>query len=151
LSLVKSEPPFFIETLCLNSYRRGARFSYTGYFRELPTHDNPNPEFIHLQDHGVLAIQHHIHKSIRALDHAGMAAIATGKHSEFASYISKTQNTICGRHPIGVIMAAAELLFGENKGSNLGKFRFLYYAQSEALQDPRGNSVSYVSGFMEMP
>jgi len=129
----------------------GARFSYTGYFRELPTHDNPNPEFIHLKEHGAQAIQHPLHKSIRALDHEGMAAIATGKHSEFVSYLSKTKNTICGRHPIGVMMAAAELMFGENKGSNLGRFRYLYYAQSEALEDVNGSSVSYVSGFMEMP
>ncbi|RPA92569.1 UPF0103-domain-containing protein [Choiromyces venosus 120613-1] len=129
----------------------GPRFSYTGYFPELPSHDNPNAELVFLNETGHQVIKHPLYKSIRALDHQGMSAISTGKHSEFAAYLEKTRNTVCGRHPIGVIMAAAELMFGENKGSSFGRFRYLNYAQSEELNDINGSSVSYVSGFMEMP
>lgn len=77
-----------------------------------------------------------------------MAAIRTGRHGEFATYLAATKNTICGRHPIGLLMAGVEAALSGVPKSEEGKFRFIRYAQSEALNDPRGSSVSYVSGFM---
>ncbi|KAF9167147.1 hypothetical protein DFQ26_005620 [Actinomortierella ambigua] len=51
-----------------------------------------------------------IFSSIESLDHEGMTQIESGSHSAFAEYLHRTKNTICGRHPIGVLMAAIEAL-----------------------------------------
>ena len=45
-----------------------------------------------------------IYKSIEALDRAGMEAIETGDPAAFHQYLAKTQNTICGRHPICILL-----------------------------------------------
>lgn len=49
-----------------------------------------------------------IHDSIRRLDKMGMDAVEEGSHQGFLDYLKETHNTICGRHPIGVVMAAIE-------------------------------------------
>lgn len=56
-------------------------------------------------------IQNHepaIHESISAFDMATMAAITTGVTNNFLDTIEQTGNTVCGRHPIGVMMAAID-------------------------------------------
>ncbi|KAI8925545.1 MEMO1 family, partial [Entophlyctis helioformis] len=49
-----------------------------------------------------------IHASIEKLDREGMSAIQTRQPSVFESYLQRTQNTICGRHPIGVLLNAVD-------------------------------------------
>ena len=74
---------------------------------------------------------------------------ATGAdaHDTFASYIAKTKNTICGRHPIGVLLGAlAEL---ENTNGTKGTIiKWVRYAQSSQCVNMRDSSVSYASAYV---
>lgn len=45
-----------------------------------------------------------IHESIDKLDHMGMDIIETISPGDFTSYLKKYGNTICGRHPIAVLL-----------------------------------------------
>lgn len=126
----------------------GTRFSYTYYLpqaaiqersskgksldRRDPKPDNPP-----------------IYDSINELDKQAMDAIETGKHEAFLQNLSETENTICGRHPIGVVMAAIEVLESEGKasGNANGKFKFVKYARSSEVEDIRDSSVSYASAY----
>jgi hypothetical protein len=113
-----------------------------------------------------------IHTSIRALDGEAIAHLTypaslpqpvaskrgpretTGLSSKrsakdaqqaFTSYLRSTSNTICGRHPIGVLLGAlAEL---ESKGQK-SELRFTRYEQSSKCLSPRDSSVSYASAFV---
>jgi len=88
-----------------------------------------------------------IYESIEYLDTMTMNAIKTGKHEVFLNNLRKTGNTVCGRHPIGVVMAALEILNAENKFSEKGngRFEFLRYERSSMVEKINGSSVSYVS------
>lgn len=81
-----------------------------------------------------------IWRSIEHMDHHGMAIIEKGSHKDFAEYLAETRNTICGRHPIGVILAALENCEVQ------GQFRFLDYRQSNKVVKLSDGSVSYASG-----
>ncbi|KAI9038532.1 protein MEMO1 [Aspergillus affinis] len=87
-----------------------------------------------------------IHESISAFDIATMAAITTGSAATFLDTIQTTGNTVCGRHPIGVIMAAIEHIERPNEGKT-GKFHFVRYERSSDVVDVNDSSVSYVSAF----
>jgi AmmeMemoRadiSam system protein B len=91
-----------------------------------------------------------IHESIAAVDLACMTAVHEGNHDGFADLIRKTGNTVCGRHPIGVMMAAVESLnqkSGEDGEGRKGVFRFVRYERSSDVVSVRDSSVSYVSAF----
>ena len=77
-----------------------------------------------------------------------MEAIEQGSHEEFLKVLKETGNTVCGRHPIGIVMAALEVLReqgGVEEGK--GKFRFVRYERSSEVMNLRDSSVSYCSGF----
>jgi predicted class III extradiol MEMO1 family dioxygenase len=57
--------------------------------------------------------------------------------------LKETGNTVCGRHPIGVFMAAVEEAEGLTKGK--GRFKFLRYERSSLVEDVKDSSVSYCS------
>lgn len=42
---------------------------------------------------------------IQALDLGGIETISNHEHEAFYRYCEETKNTICGRHPIGVLLA----------------------------------------------
>lgn len=86
-----------------------------------------------------------IHESISAVDLATMTAITTGSAKTFLDVIERTSNTVCGRHPIGVIMAAIEFLTAERPAGEQGRFHFLRYERSSDALDVVDSSVSYVS------
>lgn len=88
-----------------------------------------------------------IHESISAFDIATMAAITTGSTETFLNTLRSTDNTVCGRHPIGVIMAALEAVTGNQSADRQGKFRFLRYERSQDVEDVSESSVSYVSAY----
>lgn len=125
--------------------RRGSRFNYTHYFTSLPSPENP------LESGKSQALTNRtrvtspeIWESIEALDRQGMKCVESGEHEVFSSYLKRTRNTICGRHPIGVMMAAfenQELLPGK------GKFRFIRYEQSSKVRQASDSSVGYASAF----
>ena len=95
----------------------GARFSFT-----LPV-DNKVP----------------LHQTIEALDRRGAALIENQDLDGFAAYLAETRNTICGRHPISVFLAALKASRAE------ANIRLLRYAQSSQCTSLRDSSVSYAS------
>lgn len=89
-----------------------------------------------------------------------MRAVESGSHDAFLANLRETGNTVCGRHPIGVVMAALEVLSsgegaaGKDRGEELGegrvakgRFKFVRYEQSSECVSVRDSSVSYASAF----
>ncbi|KAJ2864448.1 hypothetical protein GGH94_002900 [Coemansia aciculifera] len=94
-----------------------------------------------------------IWKSIERLDYDGMRAITRLDHVEFKQYLDQTENTICGRHPIGVLLGAVSHLFPEHPGNadNGPQLRFVKYAQSSKVQEASDSSVTVTSPTSEKP
>lgn len=97
----------------------GKRFSYTPY----------EPE------HGP------IHKSIEKMDKEGMRLIAAGDPVAFVTYLKRTKNTICGRHPIAIFMWALHYSKAEHKRQF--SVEPTHYEQSSHCVDQNDSSVSY--------
>ncbi|KAL9017455.1 MAG: hypothetical protein Q9185_005217 [Variospora sp. 1 TL-2023] len=121
----------------------GLRFDYTYY---LPSSSSSS---------GIsLSAKHHkrhppptdppIHASIARVDRMCMDAVESGRHDAFLDVLRQTGNTVCGRHPIGVVMAAMETLGGEEEE---GRFRFVRYERSGEVEGVGESSVSYASAF----
>lgn len=91
-----------------------------------------------------------IYQSIERLDKLGMKAIKDLKLDSFTSYLKIYGNTICGRHPIAVLLAAVEHLH-EESDSNKSKFmiKFLNYLQSSKCHHMYDSSVSYVAASLK--
>ena len=131
----------------------GSRFGYTAYA--------PGGDAGRIQSLGRRAPRPSdppIHESIRQLDQLAMDAVASGDHAAFVDNLRHTKNTVCGRHPIGVVMAALEVLAreqgeggggGDGGGSGSGKyrFRFVQYQRSSLVEDVGASSVSYASAY----
>jgi MEMO1 family protein len=124
-------------------------FDYTYY---LPASPSADAAGYSLQSKDESPKNPPIHESIKRLDMMAMAAIKGGKLEDFLANLKMTRNTVCGRHPIALIMAALELLRSENKlqGEN-GLFKLLEYQQSSRVTDIRDSSVSYVSAVAVVP
>lgn len=91
---------------------------------------------------------HPIHESIKELDDRAMAAVESGDHVAFVRLLERTKNTVCGRHPIGVVMAALEVLRDDGVlGDGKGRFKFTQYQRSNLVQDPGDTSVSYCAAY----
>lgn len=84
-----------------------------------------------------------IFESIEAVDRDGMALIEKKDLAGFHAYLSRTRNTICGRNPICLILAA--IAHAEAKGQISSKVKFLHYAQSGQVTSSSDSSVSYAS------
>ena len=82
----------------------------------------------------------HIWKSIEALDQQGMALIEQQNGKTFYDYCEQTGNTICGRHPIGVLLGA--LAANTNIPTQT---KFVQYSQSEKVMSVQQCSVSYAA------
>ena len=83
-----------------------------------------------------------IHQSVEALDRQGMALIEAQDAAGFASYLNRHGNTICGRHPIAVLLHALQACTERQIGHQL---KFVRYAQSSRCRRPHESSVSYAS------
>ncbi|KAM0258130.1 hypothetical protein ACHAPA_011393 [Fusarium lateritium] len=88
-----------------------------------------------------------IHETIRVIDEAAMDAVKSGVHDNFLATLQQTRNTVCGRHPIGVMMAALELLRNRPEYKDKGRFSIMKYDRSNLVEEPGDMSVSYVSAF----
>ncbi|KAL7410894.1 MEMO1 family [Mrakia frigida] len=140
----------------------GSRFSYTYYSPPAPSSTpvslssavQPSPE-------------KPIHISIELLDREAMEILQSGGSSEgkewedvhgrFESYLKRTKNTICGRHPIGVLLGALTHLKPTSPSSTdassspstpSGEISFVHYEQSSPCIKVRDSSVSYASAFV---
>lgn len=77
-----------------------------------------------------------------------VGAVESGRHDEFLRVLEETGNTVCGRHPIGVVMAAMETLAVEEEAASAGhRFKFVRYERSSDVSRVKDSSVSYASGF----
>ena len=124
----------------------GSRFSYT-YYLPASTTDPSQGMSLKSKDRPK---DPPIHESIARVDELAMKAIERGQHAGFLATLRDTGNTVCGRHPIGVIMAAIESLkSGETSGvdPDQGKFHFIRYERSGNVVEGRDSSVSYASAF----
>ncbi|KAK6527127.1 hypothetical protein TWF281_010320 [Arthrobotrys megalospora] len=128
----------------------GSRFSYQYYIPSASTSATSGTNLSRSSKPPANAQE--IWKSIEQLDKAAIDAIETGSHDAFARYLRETKNTVCGRHPIGVIMAALEEVVKrrEQKGEDVtgkGNFKFVRYEQSSRCRRVEDSSVSYASAF----
>lgn len=122
----------------------GTRFSYTKYV--------PGPE--RLEELRSLSRRNSpgageppIHEGIRVLDQLAMDAVAGGVHDDFVANLALTGNTVCGRHPIGVMMAAIEAVVGGTPTEDRGKLKFVRYERSSLVESVSDSSVSYASAY----
>lgn len=79
-----------------------------------------------------------------------VAACEQGGLDGWLEVLRETGNTVCGRHPIGVVLAAIEKLEGQGDvdvDEGKGRFRFVRYERSSEVVSLRDSSVSYCSGF----
>lgn len=83
-----------------------------------------------------------------------MGAVESGRRKDFLEVLEETGNTVCGRHPIGVFMAAVEALEAQQdkQGENYGlagrrRMRFVRYERSGEVTSVKESSVSYASAF----
>lgn len=135
---------------------RGTRFRYTFYYPEpLPS----NLAGVRLKGYGAQPydlLQRPIHSSISELDHEAMDTLAISpkpevgapaaqSHAKFSEYLDRTGNTICGRHPIGVLLGALSEL--ERSGKQ-AKIEWVRYEQSSQCHSIRDSSVSYASAYV---
>ncbi|KAL8682620.1 MAG: hypothetical protein Q9186_001307 [Xanthomendoza sp. 1 TL-2023] len=137
----------------------GLRFNYTFYIPSLSPSSSPLLPTNTTTIHGISLTKSqktppknpYIYESIAHIDHACMNAISTGSHEAFLKVLRETGNTVCGRHPIGVVMAGLEVLRGRNElGEEGGKFRFVRYERSSDAKNVGDSSVSYASAFAVM-
>ena len=130
---------------------RGTRFSYTFYYPQPP----PNATgAIRLSRGGPSpSASHPIHQSISVLDHEAIELLtlppskASRAHHDFAKYLTRTKNTICGRHPIGVLLGVLTELEKE-EGRSVG-IKWVRYEQSSKCLDIKDSSVSYASAYVK--
>lgn len=121
----------------------GTRFSYTKYV--------PGPDKLDqlrsLSRRDPVPSETPIHEGIRILDQLAMDAVAGGTHDDFVANLARTGNTVCGRHPIGVTMAAIEAVVGGQPTEDRGRLRFVRYERSSLVESVGDSSVSYASAY----
>ncbi|KAI0598459.1 MEMO1 family [Biscogniauxia sp. FL1348] len=124
----------------------GARFGYTAY---APGGDTAGLQS--LTRRSATPSDPPVHESIRLVDQEAMDAVASGSHDAFVDNLRRTKNTVCGRHPIGVAMAALEVLArdagADGNGPERFRFKFVQYQRSSLVEDYSDSSVSYASAY----
>ena len=73
-------------------------------------------------------------------------ATGSSAHHDFAEYLARTKNTICGRHPIGVLLGALTTL--ESEHGKAAKLQWVRYEQSSQCFTLSDSSVSYASAYV---
>ncbi|KAK6636699.1 Protein memo1 [Polyplax serrata] len=87
----------------------------------------------------------YIHEAIQTLDETGMDIIEKLDPAGFTEYLKKYGNTICGRHPIGVLLQAISHVQNSSTNGNKMSMKFLNYAQSSKCFKMSDSSVSYAA------
>jgi len=129
----------------------GTRFQYTYYYPKPPPSSVPAIRLSKGDPSPPSLSTHPIHASISALDHEAMELLtippftAAQSHHDFAEYLARTKNTICGRHPIGVMLGA---LIQLQKEGRVPKLKWVRYEQSSQCLTVKDSSVSYASGYI---
>ncbi|XP_023231505.1 protein MEMO1-like [Centruroides sculpturatus] len=79
----------------------------------------------------------------------GMNIIEELSPTGFVSYLKKYGNTICGRHPIGVLLNAVYTIQKTGNGHKMS-LKFLNYAQSSQCLSMSDSSVSYAAASLRL-
>lgn len=126
----------------------GLRFNYTYY---LPNAESGADEGVHLRAHDKPP-RPPIYESIGRIDHMAMSSIESGDYESFRENLQSTGNTVCGRHPIGIIMCALDCVKSA-ADSNYPEinFKFTRYERSSECVKVGDSSVSYASAFAVVP
>ncbi|BGP19113.1 hypothetical protein JCM10213_008040 [Rhodosporidiobolus nylandii] len=138
----------------------GSRFRFTHYHP--PTSSNlADGRTLSSSNFSSLVPDGEVWRGIEKLDHLGMEAIqfsmagdASDKppsvaHQQFAAYLQATKNTICGRHPIGVLLGALSDLEKDEQWRKRGmRCEWVRYEQSSKVRRLGDSSVSYASAFV---
>ncbi|KAL6887683.1 UPF0103 domain-containing protein [Trichoderma longibrachiatum] len=140
LSYLKDEENAFI--ISSDFCHWGTRFDYAVY-----TPDGDIGKLTTLYESSPKPTGPPIYETIRLVDEAAMDAVKSGSHDAFVDNLRKTGNTVCGRHPIGVAMAALELYAQELNDEDRSRFKIVKYARSSEVIWPDDSSVSYVSAY----
>ncbi|KAL5616308.1 hypothetical protein FOBRF1_005056 [Fusarium oxysporum] len=132
-----------------NAFIISSDFCHWGpYFNYLPYSPTKSPsDLTHLRKDDPRPNGPPIHETIRVIDEAAMDAVESGVHADFLATLRQTHNSVCGRHPIGVMMAALEQLRKQPEYEDKGRFRILKYDRSNLVDVPNDSSVSYVSAY----
>jgi len=85
-----------------------------------------------------------IHQCIEALDRKGMRLIEEGDPAKFHQYLKEFKNTICGRHPIAVLLHVLRHCAARHSA------RFVRYEQSSRCTSLSDSSVSYASALITL-
>lgn len=117
----------------------GSRFRYTYYEPQDGT-----PLSLRTSDRSPTSPP--IHESIGSVDMTCMEAVESGRHDTFLGVLRRTGNTVCGRHPIGIVMAAMQEMREAGSGPS-NTFTFVRYERSSDCTSPRDSSVSYASAY----
>jgi MEMO1 family protein len=134
---------------------RGKRFSYTFYYPSPPPCEGVKLSKSTPRSLMAGFSSFPIHQSITALDNEAMdiltlprddkdAGDAGTVHVAFAEYLVRTRNTICGRHPIGVLLGALSVI-NEEKEISLKWVKYDHSSDCVTLED---SSVSYASAYV---
>jgi len=129
----------------------GSRFDFMHYYPEPPLTDAPSIDLQFSKPPPSSFSTFPIHASISALDHEAMDLLtlpltnASGAHDKFAAYLRRTANTICGRHPIGVLLGALTAL---EKEGHTSMIKWVRYEQSSQCFNTEDSSVSYASAYV---
>ncbi|PKK48794.1 hypothetical protein CI102_6678, partial [Trichoderma harzianum] len=140
LSYLKDEENAFI--ISSDFCHWGSRFDYAVY-----TPDGDIGRLSSLHNRSPKPSGPPIYETIRLVDEAAMDAVKSGSHDAFVDNLRLTGNTVCGRHPIGIAMAALELYAKELNDENRSRFKVVKYARSSEVIWPDDSSVSYVSAY----
>lgn len=114
----------------------GQRFDYTAYTTNSEASDLRDLSRISKIDSKVP-----IYKGIEILDKLGMTTASTGSYKKWSEYLEYTDNTICGRIPLGILILVLEL------AQSSGRLQWIGYSQSSSVKDIYDSSVSYASGY----
>jgi AmmeMemoRadiSam system protein B len=85
-----------------------------------------------------------IYQSIEWLDREGMRCIETQQPQLFHQYRKQYKNTICGRHPIAILLQALQEWQGKYE------LKFVRYAQSSKCKTQSDSSVSYAAAVLRV-
>lgn len=119
----------------------GLRFRYTYYQPSSgPAKQLSASQRARLQDPS-------IHESIKAVDLDCMGECESGQHDKWLAKLEETGNTVCGRHPIGVVMAAVENMHKLSNSAEPARFKFVRYERSSLVESVNDSSVSYASAY----
>ncbi|KAF9056211.1 MEMO1 family [Panaeolus papilionaceus] len=146
-SYLASDDTFFIVSSDFCHW--GSRFSYTFYY---PSASSAETAGIRLSRNNTPSDAFPIYQSISKLDHEAMDILtqppstAAQAHASFEKYLQRTKNTICGRHPIGVLLGALSKLEVDKAISPV--LKWVRYEQSSQCQTIQDSSVSYASAYI---